>query len=223
MYLGLREALILLKMCLGVNALALVLNVECWKLGCLEWWWLGVFIALNHHIAIGDGCCRWVHRTLSGAPATSPNRYGPGASNLWRLCFLVAPESPVPHRTGTVHYPVRLWRLLWLLRALFAHCSSDPRFCSRPLRQRAIAPLVHRIVWWIIAEHALRNSRVESWTLYGPGAPDTVQWHTGQSGALDQGTPGFFAPLYSNPIYNLLLVCVEPLCTCRTCTLEQTS
>jgi hypothetical protein len=28
-------------LCLGVNALALVLNVKCWKLGCLEWWWLG--------------------------------------------------------------------------------------------------------------------------------------------------------------------------------------
>jgi hypothetical protein len=50
MYLGHGEALILLKICLGVNALALVLNVKCWKLGCLEWWWLGVFIALNHHI-----------------------------------------------------------------------------------------------------------------------------------------------------------------------------
>jgi hypothetical protein len=60
MYLGLGEALILLRMCLGVNALALVLNVKCWKLGCLEWWWLGVFIALNHHIGVGvaavDGC-----------------------------------------------------------------------------------------------------------------------------------------------------------------------
>jgi hypothetical protein len=28
-------------LCLELNALALVLNVECWKLGCLEWWWLG--------------------------------------------------------------------------------------------------------------------------------------------------------------------------------------
>jgi hypothetical protein len=68
MYLELGEALILLKMCLGVNALALILNVECGKHGCLEWWWLGVFIALNHHIAVGDGCCRWAHRTLSCAP-----------------------------------------------------------------------------------------------------------------------------------------------------------
>jgi hypothetical protein len=48
-------------------------------------------------------------------------------------------------------------------------------------------------------------------------------WCTGQSGALDQGTLGFFAPLYLNPIFNLLLVCVEPLCTCRTYNLEQTS
>jgi hypothetical protein len=32
-------------MCLGVYAFALVLNVEFRKLGWLEWWWLGVFIA----------------------------------------------------------------------------------------------------------------------------------------------------------------------------------
>jgi hypothetical protein len=67
MYLGLGEALILLNMCLGMNALALVLNVKCWKLGCLEWWWLGVFIALNHQQAVGvaavDGRTR-----QSGAP-----------------------------------------------------------------------------------------------------------------------------------------------------------
>jgi hypothetical protein len=60
-------------LCLGVNALALVLNENLGKLGCLEWW-LGVFIALNHQQAIGGGCCRWAHQTLSGAPATSPNR-----------------------------------------------------------------------------------------------------------------------------------------------------
>jgi hypothetical protein len=44
-------------LCLGVSALALVLNEKLRKLGCLEWWWLGVFIALNHHIAVGGGCC----------------------------------------------------------------------------------------------------------------------------------------------------------------------
>jgi hypothetical protein len=49
---------------------------------------------------------------------------------------------------------------------------------------------------------------VASWTLYGPGAPDTVRWHTGQSDAPDHSTLGFFAPLYLNPNFNLLLVCV---------------
>jgi hypothetical protein len=24
----------------------------------------GVFIALNHQTTVGDGCCRWVHRTV---------------------------------------------------------------------------------------------------------------------------------------------------------------
>jgi hypothetical protein len=28
------------------------------------------------------------------------------------LCLLVALDSPVPHRTCTVHCPMRLWRLL---------------------------------------------------------------------------------------------------------------
>jgi hypothetical protein len=32
---------------------------------------------------------------------------------------------------------------------------------------------------------------------------DTIRWHTGQSGAPDQGTLSFFAPLYLNPIMNI--------------------
>jgi hypothetical protein len=64
---------------------------------------------------------------------------------------------------------------------------------------------------------------VASLELYGPGAPDTVRWHTGQSGAPDQGTLGSFAPLVLKPNFDLLLVCVEPLCTCGIYNLEQTS
>jgi hypothetical protein len=51
-------------LCLGVNALAIVLNENLRKLGCLEWWWLGVFIALNHQQVVEAGCCRWAHRTV---------------------------------------------------------------------------------------------------------------------------------------------------------------
>jgi hypothetical protein len=35
------------------------------------------------------------HRTLSGAPATSPNRLGSRAFDRWRLCPLVAPDCSV--------------------------------------------------------------------------------------------------------------------------------
>jgi hypothetical protein len=43
-------------------------------LGLLEEWWLEVFIASTTKMAVEEGCCRMAHRTLSGAPATSPNR-----------------------------------------------------------------------------------------------------------------------------------------------------
>jgi hypothetical protein len=68
-------------LCLEVKSRALVLNVIAGKLGCLEWWWLGVFIAPTTKPNVGvellsmgapDSPMR--HRTLSGAPATSPNR-----------------------------------------------------------------------------------------------------------------------------------------------------
>jgi hypothetical protein len=45
-----------------------------------------------------------------------------------------------------------------------------------------------------------------------PGAPDTVRWHTGQSGAPDQGAFwDVFSSLYLNPSLVFLLVCCEPL------------
>jgi hypothetical protein len=61
-------------LCLGVKSRALVLNVICWKLGCLEWWCLGVFIAPTTKTAVGEGCCRWAHRTVWHATGHSPVR-----------------------------------------------------------------------------------------------------------------------------------------------------
>jgi hypothetical protein len=56
------------------------------------------------------------------------------------------------------------------------------------------------------------------------GELDVVRsWGTGQSGAPDQEILGFFAPLSLIPNFNLLLVCVEPLCTYRIYNLELTS
>jgi hypothetical protein len=89
------------------------------------------------------------------------------------------------------------------------HCSSDLQLLQATIAWSSCcsavapkSPVAHRTVRWFIAERALRNPRVASLRLYGPGAPDTVLWHTGQSSAPDQGTLGFFAPLYLNPIFN---------------------
>jgi hypothetical protein len=91
-----------------------------------------------------------------------------------------ASDSPVRHRTGTVHSSVRRHvtqplgfsssRPLALLSSCgtgqsgatpdtvrcasdsvaltYAHCSSISGFCSRPLREVVVAPLVHRTVRW---------------------------------------------------------------------------
>jgi hypothetical protein len=52
------------------------------------------------------------------------------------------PDSPVEHRTGTVHCPVRLLAPALTLRAQSAHCSV----VGRPLRWRPLLRLAHRTV-----------------------------------------------------------------------------
>jgi hypothetical protein len=61
-------------LCLGVKSRALVLNAMAENLDALNVGWLGVFIAPPIKMAVGELCCRRAHQTLSGAPATSPNR-----------------------------------------------------------------------------------------------------------------------------------------------------
>jgi hypothetical protein len=43
-------------------------------LGWLEWRWLGVFIAPTTNSTIGEGCCRWAHRTVRCATRHCPVR-----------------------------------------------------------------------------------------------------------------------------------------------------
>jgi hypothetical protein len=55
------------------------------------------------------------------------------------------------------------------------------------------------------SEAPLRFPEGEEFSLESPGAPDTVRWHTGQSGAPDQGA--FGCPLLSlfEPILGLFI------------------
>jgi hypothetical protein len=169
-----------LWLCLGVESIALVLNAKFWMLVWLEWWWLGVFIALNHQTTIGGGCYRWAHRTLSGAPSdavrcASHVTQPLGFWSSWPLeaCLQVAPDrhysvSGAPLTSGSDS-----------MRIVLHYSSKSSAFavdrCANS-RCSAVTPnsmVAHQTVQWIIAERALRNPRVASLRMYGPGAPDS--------------------------------------------------
>ena len=106
---------------------------------------------------------------------------------------------------------------------LFAHCSHCRRLLESTvaLRSRCSAgtpdsPVTHRTIRCIIAERGLRNPKVKSLKSIHPG---TLGSPVRQTRVLF----GFFCSFLLNPNFDLLLVCVEPLCTCITYTLEQTS
>jgi hypothetical protein len=76
-------------LCLVLNALALVLIVLAENLDTLKCWWLGGIYSPNHQsghwgrlLSKGAPDSSMHHRTLSGAPATSPNRWGSTVGGL---------------------------------------------------------------------------------------------------------------------------------------------
>ena len=136
-------------LCLGLKSRALVLNAMAENLDALNEWWLGVFIAPTHQngrwgtlLSTGAPDSPVRHRTLSGAPATSPNRW------VRPLEFLTTgpPDSPVVHRIGTVHCPVRLLAPALTLRELSAHCSGVSQPLNSTIAPATVAPLAHRTV-----------------------------------------------------------------------------
>jgi hypothetical protein len=95
-------------------------------------------------MAVGEGCCRMAHRTVRCATRHCPVRQPRHPTVRVRPLELLTsgpPDSPVVHRTLTVHCPVRHLTPVLTLRAqstLFTvHCSR----CRRPLVRVAVAPL----------------------------------------------------------------------------------
>jgi hypothetical protein len=96
--------------------------------------------------------------------------------------------------------------------------------CRRPLALGVVAPLG-------VPDSPVNYSgvapRIPEGGKFGvgfPGAPDTVRWHTGQSGAPDHGCLWVvFCSLCLNPFLVFLLVYCEPLAPVKTYNLEQTS
>jgi hypothetical protein len=142
-WIGDLERLWSFQLCLVVNARALVMNVILRNLGCLWWWWLGVFIALNHQTTVGAGCCWWAHRTVRCAShVTQP-------LGFWSFWSLEALSSSGIRQSGAApdrHCSVSGAPLTCGSDSArtIPQCSS----CSRPLREVAFAPLSHRTVRW---------------------------------------------------------------------------
>jgi hypothetical protein len=136
-----------------VNALALVLNENFRKLGCLELWWLGVFIALNHQQAVGKSCCRWAHRTVQCATGHCPVRQPrhPTVRVLEQSTvggFVFKRHRTVQCGTGQVMFTVRCISdtAVLTLCALFFTIHVLGRHCGRLLSWIVVAPLVHQTV-----------------------------------------------------------------------------
>jgi hypothetical protein len=159
-------------LCLGVKSRALVLNAMAENLDALKCWWLGIFIAPTTKVAVGDGCSRMAHRTVwCASHVTQPLGFDRWSSDKWG------------HRTVTVHCPVRLLTPALTSARAGAYCSVSLFLCRRsrcfagtpdsPVNYSGLAPQI---------------PEASKFELIHPGAPDTVRWHTGQSGAPDQGS-----------------------------------
>jgi hypothetical protein len=122
----------------GVSCIECLALVSSWKvenLDDLNVGWLGVFITPTTKLAVWwrllshgapDSSVR--HRTVSGAPATSP---AVGFRPL-ELCLVGPPGCPVVQQTNPVDCPVCHPRVLYSS----AHACVHLMRCSRPLRAK---------------------------------------------------------------------------------------
>jgi hypothetical protein len=111
----------------------------------------GVFIALNHHKAVGEAVCRWVHWTVWCAtghyPVCQPRH---PTVRVLAVSTVGALSSCGTGQSGAA--PDRDCALsgapLVAVLTSAAYCSAVRALCSRPLRWLAVASLVHRTVRW---------------------------------------------------------------------------
>jgi hypothetical protein len=132
------------------------------------------------------------HRTLSGAPATSPDRYGStvGASVFWAT----GQSSGAPDKSCRLS-SVSSGAALTSAR-VGAHCSTFNAFSRRPLARSSHCSAGTPDSPVNYSGAASQIPETGKFGVGFPGAPDTVRWHTGQSGAPDQGCLRFNFALF---------------------------
>jgi hypothetical protein len=133
-------------LCLGVKSRALVLNAT--KIGCLEWWWLGVFIAPTTKTTVGVGLLSMgapdspvrqprhpTVRVLTISTVGALTSWGTGQSGAApdRYCSLSgAPSSACSDSTRTV--------------CALCSCQSTVVLVSRCSAGTPDSPVTHRTV-----------------------------------------------------------------------------
>jgi hypothetical protein len=174
-------------------------------LGHLEWWWLGVFIAPTTKTAIGEGCCRWAHRTV---------RCTTGHCSVRQPCHptvRVLTVSTVGALTSWGHRTVRCCtgQSLFTVRCVFWRCSDSARTVRSMFTLQATVGVdrcaPEPLLRWHTGQSGdppdspvnysratLQKPEGEEFSLYGP-------WCTGQSSAPDQGSLRFLLLLSFEP------------------------
>jgi hypothetical protein len=102
----------------------------------------------------------------------------------WSVCLLS--HRTVRWCTGQSLFTVRC--TFWLCSNFCAHCSALTARCRRPLALCSHYSAGAPDSPMNYSRAAPRIPEGDKFRLEFPGAPDTVRWHTGQSGAPDQGT-----------------------------------
>jgi hypothetical protein len=142
-------------------------------------------------MVVGEGCCRMAHQTVRCTTGHCPVRQPRHPTVRVRPLELLTCgplDSPMVHQTGPVHCPVRHLTPALTLRtqSRTVHCSCS--CCRRPLAHVAVAPLGTPDSPVNYSGVAPRIPEGGKFGVILPGAPNTVWWHTGQSGAPDQGS-----------------------------------
>jgi hypothetical protein len=149
-------------------------------------------------MAVGEGFCRMAHRTLSGAPATSPSRWVPTVGAL--TCGA----------TG---------QSLFTVRCAFCACSD---FYARSRALLIIVHLLQTIVGtvsrysaWHTGQSGATPDSPVNYSGVAPQIPEASKLEGIHPGALDTvrcarpGQPSVvFCSFYLNSFLDFLLVCV---------------
>jgi hypothetical protein len=183
------------------------MKFDGWKLGCIEVWWLGGIYSPNHQ----NG--RWWGLLSYGALDSLVRQPHHPSVGFWPLELLTCgpPESPVVHRTVTVHCPVRLLAHALTSAHAGAHYSVLLFLCRRSLALYSRysagtpdSPVLHRTVRLIIAECLPEFPKLAS-----------LRWSTLVHRTVRCARPGLpsvvFCSFYLSPFLDFLLVYVESL------------